>query len=241
MDARSQAQSQFARHIQSNPYPGRGIVVGRSDQGEFLLVYWIMGRSANSQNRRFVAEGGSLRTEPVDASKVRDPSLIIYEAMAELPGLQIVTNGDQTSTLVDALSSGGTLELALETREREPDAPNYTPRISAVLDTRSEQPKIALAVLKANPFDPADTDRFYYRPSLPQPGFGVALTTYMGDGDPLPSFSGEPLLLPCTGDAAQVLRHYWKALHPDNRVALAVKRVSSTGETRQLLIENRFA
>ena len=208
-DALRIADNNFGRHVRRNPYPGRGLVVGRSsDNGQWVLVYWIMGRSENSRNRRFVAAGGVLRTEPVDISKVKDPSLIIYEAMLELPGegagehpgVYLVSNGDQTRTLYETLEAGGTFDDAMGTREREPDAPNYTPRISAALDVRTPPGAMALSLLKANPVDPALTDRYTFRPATPPPGLGFGLTTYMGDGDPLPSFAGDPLLLPCTGD-----------------------------------------
>src|SRR5882672_5877038 len=124
------AEGNFDRHLKQNPYPGRGLVLGRSGEESWVIVYWIMGRSTNSRNRRFVAEGGVLRTEPVDLSLVADPSLIIYEAMLELPGLYLVSNGDQTSTMREMLKAGGTFEDAMAKREREPDAPNFTPRIS---------------------------------------------------------------------------------------------------------------
>ncbi len=238
MDVRAEAEANFEQRITNNPYPGRGIVVGRAADG-FRLIYWIMGRSPNSQNRRFVAEGGSLRTEPVDLSKVEDPSLIIYDAMLELPGIQLVTNGDQTRTLFEALQAGGTFESALATREREPDAPNYTPRISAMLDVRGDDPSLALSILKANPFDPEQTDRFTYRPALPAPGYGVCLTTYEGDGSPLPSFEGEPRILPCEGSAESLLERYWDALDESNRVSLAVKSLTPGGETESLAISNR--
>ena len=235
------ANQNFERQLSGNPYPGRGLVIGRcEDQGQWVLVYWIMGRSANSRNRRFVADGAVLRTEPVDPEKVANPSLVIYEAMLELDGLYLVTNGDQTRTLYEALEAGGTFDDALATREREPDAPNYTPRISAMLDLRQSPGMIALSLLKANPVDPALTDRWTYRPAAPPPGLGVALTTYLGDGDPLPSFEGDPLLLPCQGDPQAIRDAYWDALDADNRVALAVKQIPLAGGDSSLLVRNRF-
>jgi hypothetical protein len=236
------AQATFERHIEQNTYPGRGLVVGRASNTEgapWLIVYWIMGRSAHSQNRRFVAEGELLRTVPVDPNLVRDPSLIIYEGMLELPGIYLVSNGDQTRTVYEALRVGGTFEGALATREREPDPPNYTPRISALLDLRCE-PQLSLSLLKANPVDPERTDRTTYRPTPPPPGLGFGLTTYMGDGSPLPPFVGDPLLLPLKGTAQQVLDAYWSALDASNRVALAVKRIPLSGEASEILVRNRF-
>ena len=237
MDPQQTAQANFQSHIRDNPYPGRGLVVGRGADGAWLQVYWIMGRSEHSRNRRFVVDGDTLRTEPVDASLVEDPSLIIYEAMLEAGGRYIATNGDQTRTIADALAAGGDFDGALAGREREPDAPNYTPRISALLDLRGE-PALALSILKANPVDPALTDRFTYRPAPLPPGLGAGLTTYAGDGSPLPSFSGEPLLLPLGGAAEDVLESYWDALDADNRISLAVKRVDAGGG--RILARNRY-
>jgi hypothetical protein len=239
MDAASIAKETFDRHLASNPYPGRGLVVGRRETGSgWLLVYFIMGRSENSRNRRFCYDGDRVWTEPVDEEKVEDPSLIIYDAMLALPGIQIVSNGDQTNTIYETMEAGGRFAAALETREREPDAPNYTPRISAKLDRRKGEQAIALSLLKANPIDPEQTDRWIYRPADPAPGLGYGLTTYMGDGSPLPSFTGDPLLLPLSGRPGEVLAAYWEALDADNRVSLVVKAVNDDGSLDEVLIQN---
>jgi hypothetical protein len=206
----------------------------------WLQIYWIMGRSQNSRNRKFVIEGNSLKTEPVDLSKVEDPSLIIYEAMLELPDIYLVTNGDQTSTLYETLEKGGTFDEALGTREREPDAPNYTPRISAMVDLREGRPTVSLSVLKANAIDPQYTDRYTYRPAFPATGYGFCITTYMGDGNPLPSFEADPVLVPCEGSAENILHTYWDALNADNRISLAVKHIPVQGGPSTLIVKNRF-
>ena len=233
------AKNTFEQHLKNNTYPGRGLVVGRQDDGEkWLIVYFIMGRSLNSQNRRFASEGDRLLTEPVDESKVEDPSLIIYDAMLALPRVQLVSNGDQTTTLLTAIQAGGTFRGALATRDREPDAPNFTPRISAMLDLRRDSSNIHLSVLKANRFNPELTDRITICPANPPAGFGYGLTTYMGDGSPLPSFEGDPLLLPLIGSASDVIDAYWNALDTDNRVSLAVKQVNPDGALADLLIRN---
>ena len=240
MTSHERANANFESHLARNPYPGRGLVVGRaSDDAAWLFVYFIMGRSAHSRNRRFVAEGATLRTEPVDLSMVDDPSLIIYEAMLDGDSTYLVTNGDQTRTVHDALESGGNFDEALATREREPDAPNYTPRISALLDLRSEPPRFAMSILKANSLDPSLTDRTTFRPAPPPPGFGWLLTTYAGDGSPLPSFAGDPLAVPCAGSSAEILESYWKALDADNRISLAVKRIADDGAVN-LEVKNRY-
>jgi hypothetical protein len=234
------AKQNFERHLAANRYPGRGIVMGRAEAGAgWLQVYWIMGRSENSRNRVFVAEGGALRTEAADPQRLRDPSLILYEAMLELPGAYVVSNGDQTRTVLDVMEAGGRFEDALEMREREPDAPNFTPRISGLIDLRLGEPGFALSILKANAADPSLTDRATFRPAAPPGGLGLGLTTYQGDGDPLPSFRGEPLWLPLAGSPEQVADTYWAALDRENRVSLAVKTIGRDGVSR-IVIRNRF-
>jgi len=236
------AAAQFERHLKYNTYPGRGLVVGRSSMdASWVIVYWIMGRSARSRNRRLMAQGSTLRTEPVDPRLVDDPSLIIYEAMLDLPYTYLVGNGDQVRTAYDALCAGGSFEAALATREHEHDAPHNTPRISALLETRTPSGRLTLSMLKANPADPHLTDRFFYRLATPPTGFGVGLTTYRGDGEPLPAFEGDPLLLPCRGSVEAILDTYWQALDADNRIAIAVKHIPEGGHPGRLIIHNRFA
>jgi len=151
-----------------------------------------------------------------------------------------VSNGDQTRTIHEALESGGSFDSALATREREPDAPNYTPRISAILDLRGDPASFALSILKASALDPQHTDRTTFRPTTPPPGFGFMLTTYQGDGSPLPSFTGDPLAVPCAGTPEEILESYWKALDSENRISLAVKRIAGDGSGSSLYIKNRF-
>jgi hypothetical protein len=239
-DLADRAEAALQRHLVANPYPGRGLVLGRSADGAaWLQLYWIMGRSANSRNRVFVSDGGTLRTEPFDAASVEDPSLILYDAMLELERVYVVSNGDQTRTIADTLARGGSFEAALATREREPDAPNFTPRISGLIDLRGAAPAFALSILKANRADPERTDRTTFRPAPPPPGFGLGLTTYQGDGAPLPSFEGEPLWLPLAGAPEAVLERYWRALDGENRVALALKRIPLDGGPGTLRVRNR--
>ena len=240
MNATKQAENTLQQHLRDNAYPGRGLVIGRMENGsDWLIVYFIMGRSTNSRNRRFVFEGDRLWTEPVDPALVEDPSLIIYDAMLSTGGCQLVSNGDQTRTLYEGLRAGMRFGEALAQREREPDAPNFTPRITGMIDFNPAEGAVRLRMLKANPCDRALTDRYVFSPALPPPGIGYGLTTYMGDGNPLPSFSGDPLLLPLKGDGPQVLATYWDALDADNRVSLAVKQIDDTGTCTGIWIKNR--
>jgi hypothetical protein len=202
-----------------------------------MMLYWIMGRSAHSRNRRFVVEGGTLRTAPIDPQLLTDPSLIIYEAMLELPGIYLVSNGAQTRALYKTLGTAGTFDAALVQWQHEPDAPNYTARISAMLMLAQQQ--VTLSLLKANPIDPAYTDRYTYRPAVPAQGLGVGLTTYRSDGNPLPSYTGDPLLLPCTGSPEDLLDTYWEALDVHNRVALAVKHIPAHGGMGTIIVRNQ--
>lgn len=227
--------------LRSNPYPGRGIAVGLSDDGKALIqVYWIMGRSANSRNRVFESEGGRLWTAAADPAKVADPSLIIYNAMDEQPGVLIVSNGDQTDTIARALRAGGEARVALATREYEPDAPNYTPRISAVCDLRRGAPLATMSVLKRSAQGDG-CDRLFFEYESFAPGLGRCVTTYRGDGSPLPPFDGEPWALPLEGTPEDVLETVWDALNADNRVSLAVKRSPLDGGPSSILIRNQYS
>ena len=242
MQAHDVAEANFIRHLKHNAYPGRGLVVGRfAVDAAWVMIYWIMGRSEHSRNRRLVVAGATIRTEPVDASLVEDPSLIIYEAMLESPPLYLVGNGAQVRSSLDTLQAGGGFDTALAAWEREPDAPHYTPRISALLDLRQPSGQLTLSLLKAHAADPAYTDRITYCPATPAAGFGLGLTTYLGDANPLPSFAGDPLLLPCMGHADELLEVYWHALNADNRIALAVKRIPYGGGQSELVLRNRYA
>jgi phosphoribosylglycinamide formyltransferase-1 len=212
--------------LAANPYPGRGICVGLDETGKAALqVYWIMGRSANSRNRVFVADGTTLRTAPADASKVQNPSLIIYNAMREVSKVCIVSNGDQTDTIYDSLAAGGTFVDALDTRTYEPDAPNSTARISAVCDFRSGALVTEMSVIKKSLFAAAERQFFQYE-ALPK-GAGYTITTYSGDGNPLP----------LAGPPAKAAEAIWNALDKANRVSLAVKSIDvGTGKSKLSII-----
>ena len=212
--------------LSANPYPGRGIILGQTPDGTRMVVgYFIMGRSPNSRNRVFERTEDGIRTRAYDPSKVEDPSLIIYNPLRTVDGTLIVTNGDQTDTVRDALVAGRSFEDALETREFEPDAPNLTPRISGVLlpDGRYQ-----LSILKSADAEGSACSRFYFN-YPPLAGVGHFLHTYNSDGDPLPSFTGEPRRVAIADDVEAFTQMMWEALDPDNRVALYVRSVSLTG------------
>lgn len=232
--------------IAGNPYPGRGIVVGRLAGGDWLMLYWIMGRSANSRNRRFLVEpNGALRTAALRPEELEDPTNVIYRAMCELPAagrgagpealaampeVFITANGDHADTLAEIISSGGTVQDALNAREREDDPPHYTPRIAAVLDQRGAPHGVALelslAIIRARSFDPSTSDRILWHFPPPPPGYGYCIHTYTNDGTPLPPFQGDPFLVSLPASAEEAADAYWQALDADNRIALAAKQIN---------------
>ena len=227
--------------LRSNSYPGRGILLGRSaDDTKAVIAYFIMGRSENSRNRVFETTEDGIRTRAFDASKMTDPSLIIYHPIRAAGRGLVVTNGDQTDTIRDHLLAGKTFQEALRTRTFEPDGPNYTPRISGLL---SPDGSYKLSILKSAEGDPACCQRFFFEYDAPIAGQGHFLSTYEGDGDPLPSFRGEPraVALP-----EQSLKDFgdalWESLNSDNKVSLYVAyRALSTGETQSILYNRHEA
>lgn len=222
-----------ASRLQDNAYPGRGIVIGLTPDGtRYVQVYWIMGRSENSRNRVFIQEeNGFVRTEAKDPAKLTDPSLIIYYPVRHREQAHIVTNGDQTDTIFEHLSTGSGFEQALTTRTWEPDAPNYTPRISGLVDLADANCAYKLSILKTNNGDPSQTMRHFFHYEQGIAGFGHCIHTYAGDGNPLPSFQGEPVLMPLFDDADQTASFYWERLNEENKISLLVKTIDkSTGE-----------
>ena len=219
-------------------YPGRGIVIGRTPDGQKAVVaYFIMGRSENSRNRVFVTEGEGIRTEAFDPSKLTDPSLIIYAPVRVLDGNIIVTNGDQTDTIYDGLSAGKTFEESLRTREFEPDAPNYTPRISGWMKFGGDAAySYDMSILKSNQGDPDQCSRYTFSYDNPKAGEGHFIHTYMGDGNPLPSYEGEPTPVTIPDlDIDAFTELVWNAIDADNKVSLFTRFVdiaSGAVETR---------
>ncbi len=220
-----------------DPYPGRGIAVGLTADGKnAVLVYFIMGRSVNSRNRVFIRDGEGLRTEAFDPSKVEDPSLIIYSPVRVLGDCTIVTNGDQTDTIYDGLNKGLTFEQALRSRTFEPDGPNFTPRISAVFDGANKE--YWLSILKSDEADPASTLRETFQFENPIAGKGRFIHTYKENGNPLPSFAGEPEVFGLENESIDdCTQKVWDALDADNKISLFVRYIDlDTGkyETRIL-------
>ena len=222
--------------LRGNPYPGRGIVIGRTPDGRFAVTaYFIMGRSVNSRNRIFVEEGEGIRTEAFDPSKLSDPSLIIYAPVRVINDRTIVTNGDQTDTIYEGMDKQLTFEQCLRTREFEPDAPNYTPRISGIMHLEGGGYNYAMSILKSSNGNPDSCHRYTFAYEAPVNGEGHFIHTYMCDGNPLPSFEGEPKLVEIPDDMDAFTEMLWNSLNAENKVSLFVRYIDiATGnyETR---------
>ena len=209
--------------LEGNTYPGRGIIVGKTpDAAKAVIAYFIMGRSANSRNRVFTEENGSIFTEPFDTSKVEDPSLIIYAALKQYENKLIVTNGDQTDTIYEGFKNGLSFSDALKSRAFEPDAPNFTPRISAALTFADDDFTYEMSILKS--IDAEGTDCARYTFAYPsKPGLGHFIHTYVCDGNPIPTFQGEPERIVTDDDIDKFTDDIWNALDADNRISLYVR------------------
>lgn len=231
---------QLAGELSATSYPGRGIVIGRTPDGKkAAIAYFIMGRSANSRNRIFVEDGEGIRTEAFDPSKLEDPSLIIYAPVRVLGNKTIVTNGDQTDTIYELMDKQFTFEQALRTREYEPDAPNYTPRISGILHFDNGNYNYAMSILKSNNGNPDACNRYTFAYSNPIAGEGHFIHTYMGDGNPLPSFEGEPTLVDIPNDINEFADIVWNNLDEENKVSLFVRYINIEDGTYESKIINK--
>ena len=224
------------QELLNNPYPGRGIVIGRSENGrKAVTAYFIMGRSENSRNRVFVEDGEGIRTEAHDSSKLVDPSLIIYAPVRVLGNRTIVTNGDQTDTIYELMDKEFTFEAALKTREFEPDGPNYTPRISGVMHIENGKYDYAMSILKSNNGDPSCCNRYTFTYDNAKAGEGRFIHTYKCNENPLPSFEGEPKVVAIPNDIDGFTDMLWRSLNEENKVSLFVRYIDiETGkyETR---------
>ena len=228
----------LAQELSDNAYPGRGIVIGRSEDGtKAVTAYFIMGRSANSRNRIFATEGEGIRTEAFDPSKLEDPSLIIYAPVRVLDYMTIVTNGDQTDTIYDGVKEGKSFEQSLRCREFEPDGPNYTPRISGLMHVKDGKYEYVMSILKSNNGSPEGCNRYTYSYENPAAGEGHFIHTYMHDGNPLPSFEGEPKLIAIPDDMDGFADMLWNSLNEDNKVSLFVRYIDiETGNYESKII-----
>ncbi len=230
----------IAKELSSNAYPGRGIVIGKSEDGiHAVTAYFIMGRSENSRNRVFTRDGNGLRTEAFDPSKLTDPHLIIYAPVRVLDNKLIVTNGDQTDTIYDLMAKAKTFEQALQTREFEDDAPNYTPRISGILNFANDDFSYEMSILKSANGNPDCCNRYTFSYDKPLRGEGHFIHTYMGDGNPLPSFEGEPKLVALSGNIDEFTEMLWNNLNEDNKVSLFVRYVNLDDGTEETRIVNK--
>ncbi|MDE5866741.1 MAG: IMP cyclohydrolase [Lachnospiraceae bacterium] len=226
----------LAQELSSNTYPGRGIVIGKSADGKYAVTaYFIMGRSTNSRNRVFVEEGEGIRTQAYDPAKLEDPSLVIYAPVRVLGNKTIVTNGDQTDTIYELMDKQQTFEQSLRTRTYEPDGPNYTPRISGIMHIENGSYNYAMSILKSNNGNPDACNRYTFAYENPVAGEGHFIHTYMGDGNPLLSFEGEPTWVGIEGDIDAFTKMIWDNLNEENKVSLFVRYIdieSGKYETR---------
>ena len=235
-----QTALQNEQKLSSNSYPGRGIIIGMTpDRQHYVQIYWIMGRSANSQNRIFEAEGSSIKTKAFDEAKMQDPSLIIYYPLRVWENLHIVSNGDQTDTIYEHKRNGQSFETALNTREFEPDPPNYTPRISGFIDVRADTANYGLSILKSVNNDSQLCRRNYFYYSGFTGGLGHCIHTYNEDGNPLPSFDSEPYFVALQDSMRDNAEHFWSILNETNRVSLLVKYINAQDHRTTLTIINK--
>ena len=226
------------KELEGNAYPGRGIIIGRSADGtKAVTAYFIMGRSENSRNRIFVEDGEGIRTQAFDETKVTDPSLIIYAPVRVLGNKTIVTNGDQTDTIYEGMDRQLTFEQSLRSREFEPDGPNYTPRISGIMHVENGKYSYAMSILKSNNGEPSSCNRYTFAYENAKAGEGHFIHTYMHDGNPLPSFEGEPKLVEIPNDMDGFADMLWNSLNEDNKVSLFVRYIDiATGEVSSKII-----
>ena len=222
-------------YLAAKEYPGRGIILGKSEDNRAVFAYFIMGRSTNSRNRVFEISNDDIRTKAFDESLLSDPSLIIYSPVRVLGKKIIVTNGDQTDTIYEYLKDKKTFEDALYTRTFEPDAPNFTPRISGLIDIESGL-KLKLSILKSDEGDESQSLRFFYNYDNPKPGEGFLIHTYKENSDPLKSFEGEPIKVSLKGSIDEFCNSLWNSLNTDNKISLAVRYIDmATGKYEQII------
>ena len=228
------------QELRENSYPGRGIILGKSPDGtKAAAAYFIMGRSENSRNRIFVEDGEGIRTQAIDPSKLTDPSLIIYAPVRVLGNKTIVTNGDQTDTIYEGMDRQLTFEQSLRSREFEPDGPNYTPRISGIMHIENGTYNYAMSILKSSDGCPDSCHRFTFAYENPKAGEGHFIHTYQCDGNPLPSYEGEPKRIQIPDDIDAFTELLWNSLNEDNKVSLFVRYIDIETGTYETRIVNK--
>ncbi len=228
------------QELSGNSYPGRGILIGRSKDGAYAIAaYFIMGRSINSRNRVFVEDGEGIRTQAYDPAKLTDPSLVIYAPVRVLGDKTIVTNGDQTDTIYERMGGGQTFEQVLRTREYEPDGPNYTPRISAVMDVHGGSYCFAMSILKSDCGIEGHCCRYTFDYENPKAGEARFIHTYQEDGEPLPSFEGEPVIVEIDGTIDELTERIWNNLNEENKVSLFVRYIKIADGSYESRIVNK--
>jgi len=241
-EAKEMKMLSLKEELANNAYPGRGIVIGKTPNGKYAVTaYFIMGRSSNSRNRVFVEDGQGIRTQAFDPSKLEDPSLIIYAPVRVLGNKTIVTNGDQTDTIYEGMDKQLTFEQSLRSREFEPDGPNYTPRISGIMHIENGGYNYAMSILKSNNGNPDSCNRYTFAYENPVAGEGHFIHTYMHDGNPLPSFEGEPKLVDMMDDMEAFTEMLWENLNEENKVSLFVRYINiATGQyTTKIINKNK--
>lgn len=228
------------QELKENSYPGRGIILGKTPDGtKAVAAYFIMGRSENSRNRIFVEDGEGIRTQAFDPSKLVDPSLIIYAPVRVLGNKTIVTNGDQTDTIYEGMDKQLTFEQSLRSREFEPDGPNYTPRISGIMHIENGKYNYAMSILKSSDGSPESCHRYTFAYENPKAGEGHFIHTYQCDGNPLPSFEGEPKRIQIPDDMEAFTTLLWNSLNEDNKVSLFVRYIDIQAGTYETKIVNK--
>ena len=228
------------KELRENAYPGRGIILGKSPDGKkAVAAYFIMGRSENSRNRIFVEDGEGIRTQAFDPAKLTDPSLIIYAPVRVLGNKTIVTNGDQTDTIYEGMDRQMTFEQSLRSREFEPDAPNYTPRISGIMHIENGSYNYAMSILKSNDGRPEGCCRYTFAYEKPAAGEGHFIHTYQCDGDPLPSFEGEPKRITVENEIDAFTNLLWNSLNEENKVSLFVRYIDIASGNYETRIVNK--
>ena len=229
-----------AEYLSSNEYPGRGVLLGKSPEGKAVFAYFIMGRSENSRNRIFTEEAKDVIIHPFDASKVEDPSLIIYAPVRVVGNEVIVTNGDQTDTIRDHLKDGGNFYTALQTRCFEPDGPNWTPRISGILHLGAENFDYELSILKSRDAEGEACSRYYYTYTA-KAGLGHLIHTYEENGNPIPTFQGEPRRMAVPSDIDAFTKEIWENLNENNKISLYVRYMDPvTGDCESRMLNKHL-